>query len=157
MEALSERVLERDDRGRFVFDTQRETMSSRGRVRFKLAKVRRSWQEYEILESGGQFKHVYEPPSGEREVLNTRFELETSPSNRIELTLGEFVRGWKVIKPVYRNMVAHAYEEKRDALFVCVTRVRFYPILTVGETLHLYPTESGLVPVSYAFNSLDYH
>jgi len=108
------------------------------------------WQRYTITEVSGNMTHFLTPPGASQEELETRYALCDTGYNVIEPSLREYLRCVTVVRPIMNQSLSCHNRSFYEARIVGVTRVRFFPFVSLDRTVFCAEADKGLVPIAYA-------
>jgi hypothetical protein len=135
------------------FDTRRGAMHSSGEVLFEVKRVG-GWQRYRIVQAKGSLVHSFETPQTHMLSLASEFQLLESEGSFLRASLADiYLRYTKILQPEFKQIIRlRADRELYHHSVVAVTKVRFFPIVDIGDTVYFVrkgdPAE--LVPIGYA-------
>lgn len=158
-EAIESKLMRRKDipaPSQFKFHDPSFHVFSKGSTTFVVKKIA-GFQTYKIVSADGALEHCCEKAGEATYKFTSEFELLVSPQKSISVKLWNIYlpisNGWTYIlspsfKQIFRNSEG---EQCWDHTLVAVTKVRYFPIPSIGKTLYLYrPDPLGpAVPIGY--------
>lgn len=126
---------------------------STGETSFIVKKIN-GIQRYVIEESKGQTNHTLERPNCLNYQFKTFFEKIHSPHDHLKPTITDiFVRRSFILRPIFKQIIAENYRSN-GILFhhtlYGVTKINFFPVPGISNTLYLYKNGDELIPIAYA-------
>ena len=151
---LNEKVEERFPGSEFRFSGRAGVLHSFGETYFEVQRVKGSWQTYRIEQAYGYLDHHFQVPEGREQVIQTDFRLLETGASYIQVALADiYLRYTKLMRPEFKQEVRlSATEVLYSGSVIGATKVRFFPIPIIGNTLYLVRRESdgALFPIAYA-------
>ncbi len=140
----------------FPFDTNPGAINSVGTVNFNVNKVGVG-QRYEVSrESKGELTHTYETP-GSTEKFYSVFQLKPAADRHLEISVGDQLRGAALLRVEYKQLLYLSPTDLHyDQDILAVTKTRFFPWVTVYDTLYLVQSETAgkWIPIGIAKNTM---
>lgn len=112
----------------------------------------KKWQEYQISDAHGGVTFKFASDGGEWISVYLAVELAPSEADMLHASLRDiYVRFTKVIRPRFALFVYTSPSSRWQVEnLVCATKLRFFPMIGISDTVYLVGSEVGLIPVAYA-------
>lgn len=126
---------------------------SKGETSFIVKKVD-GIQRYMIEESKGQTDHTLERPNCLNYQFKTFFEKINSAHDHLKPTIADiFIRRCFILRPIFKQIIAENYRSDgilfHHSLYG-VTKINFFPVPSISNTLYFYKNGDELIPIAYA-------
>lgn len=140
----------------FSFSDPSYNVFSTGNTEFKVKKAA-GFQKYRIVSAGGNIEHRSEKAGEPTCKVFSEFTLMSSPENIISIKLWDMYlpTGWTyTLSPKFKQIFKNGEGEVRwDHTLIAITKVRYFPVPSIGRTLYLYQPDSShpkdVVPIGY--------
>lgn len=140
----------------FKFSDPNYNVFSSGNTEFKIRKIA-GFQKYSIVSAGGSVEHCSEKAGGETYKASSEFKLLSSSQNLISIKLWDMYlpTGWTyTLSPSFKQIFRNSKGKQCwDHTLIAVTKVRYFPVPSIGRTLYLYQPDpshpNDVVPIGY--------
>lgn len=139
----------------FRFSDPSYNVFSSGNTEFKVRKVA-GFQKYRIVSAGGSVEHCCEKAGEVTYKASSEFELMSSSQNLISIKLWDMYlpTGWThTLSPKFKQIFKNSEGERCwDHTLIAITKIRYFPVPSIGKTLYLYQPDlldPNVVPICY--------